>query len=55
MLYGGKRIEFLSEGPRINDLMHLLQTNPAKESVSAKAPTGKVYNSLFHLMNVAEY
>jgi starch-binding outer membrane protein, SusD/RagB family len=34
-----RRIEFLGEGLRNNDLMRLLQTIPAKGSVSAKAPT----------------
>jgi starch-binding outer membrane protein, SusD/RagB family len=33
-----RRIEFLGEGLRNNDLMRLLQTIPAKGSISAKAP-----------------
>lgn len=38
-----RRIEFLGEGLRNNDLMRLLQTIPAKGSVPAKAPTDQGY------------
>ena len=38
-----RRIEFLGEGLRNNDLMRLLQTIPAKGSVSAKAPADQGY------------
>jgi hypothetical protein len=38
-----RRIEFLGEGLRNNDLMRLLQTIPAKGSVAAKAPTDQGY------------
>ena len=38
-----RRIEFLGEGLRNNDLMRLLQTIPAKGSVPAKAPTETGY------------
>ncbi len=34
-----RRIEFLGEGLRNNDLMRLLQTIPAKGTISAKTPT----------------
>jgi hypothetical protein len=38
-----RRIEFLGEGLRNNDLMRLLQTIPAKGNVPAKAPTDQGY------------
>ena len=38
-----RRIEFLGEGLRNNDLMRLLQTIPAKGSVPAKGPTETGY------------
>lgn len=38
-----RRIEFLGEGLRNNDLMRLLQTIPAKGSAPAVAPTGSGY------------
>jgi starch-binding outer membrane protein, SusD/RagB family len=38
-----RRIEFLGEGLRNNDLMRLLQTIPSKGSVPAKAPTDQGY------------
>lgn len=38
-----RRIEFLGEGLRNNDLMRLLQTIPAKGSVAAKAPGDQGY------------
>ena len=38
-----RRIEFLGEGLRNNDLMRLLQTIPAKGSVPAKAPSETGY------------
>ena len=38
-----RRIEFLGEGLRNNDLMRLLQTIPAKGSVAAKAPSETGY------------
>ena len=38
-----RRIEFLGEGLRNNDLMRLLQTIPAKGPVPAKAPTDQGY------------
>lgn len=38
-----RRIEFLGEGLRNNDLMRLLQTIPAKGSVPAKAPSDQGY------------
>jgi starch-binding outer membrane protein, SusD/RagB family len=38
-----RRIEFLGEGLRNNDIMRLLQTIPAKGSVAAKAPTESGY------------
>lgn len=38
-----RRIEFLGEGMRNNDLMRLLQTIPAKGSVPAKAPNETGY------------
>lgn len=38
-----RRIEFLGEGLRNNDLMRLLQTIPAKGSVNAKSPTEEGY------------
>lgn len=38
-----RRIEFLGEGLRNNDLMRLLQTIPAKGSVPAKTPTENNY------------
>ncbi|MBL7702292.1 MAG: RagB/SusD family nutrient uptake outer membrane protein [Ferruginibacter sp.] len=38
-----RRIEFLGEGLRNNDLMRLLQTIPAKGAVPAKAPTDQGY------------
>ncbi|QMW01105.1 RagB/SusD family nutrient uptake outer membrane protein [Spirosoma foliorum] len=38
-----RRIEFLGEGLRNNDLMRLLQTIPAKGTVPAKAPTEPNY------------
>jgi hypothetical protein len=38
-----RRIEFLGEGLRNNDLMRLLQTIPAKGSVPAKLPTDQGY------------
>ncbi|MFN8357420.1 MAG: RagB/SusD family nutrient uptake outer membrane protein [Spirosomataceae bacterium] len=38
-----RRIEFLGEGLRNNDLMRLLQTIPAKGSILAKAPTENGY------------
>lgn len=38
-----RKIEFLGEGLRNNDLMRLLQTIPAKGSVPAKAPTDQGY------------
>lgn len=38
-----KRIEFLGEGVRNNDLIRLLQTIPSKGGVPAKAPTGQGY------------
>lgn len=38
-----RRIEFLGEGLRNNDLMRLLQTIPAKGSVPAKAPSDPGY------------
>ncbi len=38
-----RRIELLGEGLRNNDLMRLLQTIPAKGSVSAKAPADQGY------------
>lgn len=38
-----RRIEFLGEGMRNNDLMRLLQTIPAKGSVAAKAPSETGY------------
>lgn len=38
-----RRIEFLGEGLRNNDLMRLLQTIPAKGSAPAKAPTDQGY------------
>ena len=53
-----RRIEFLGEGLRNNDLMRLLQTIPAKGSVAAKLPSDQGYiwpissdeMSLNHLM-----
>jgi hypothetical protein len=53
-----RRIEFLGEGLRNNDLMRLLQTIPAKGSIPAKAPSEAGYiwpisadeMSLNHLM-----
>lgn len=38
-----RRIEFLGEGLRNNDIMRLLQTIPAKGSVAAKAPSETGY------------
>ena len=38
-----RRIEFLGEGLRNNDLMRLLQTIPSKGGVPAKAPTDQGY------------
>lgn len=38
-----RRIEFLGEGLRNNDLMRLLQTIPAKGSIAAKAPNESGY------------
>ncbi|MDB5229277.1 MAG: RagB/SusD family nutrient uptake outer membrane protein [Chitinophagaceae bacterium] len=38
-----RRIEFLGEGLRNNDLMRLLQTIPAKGTAGAKAPTDEGY------------
>ena len=38
-----RRIEFLGEGLRNNDLMRLLQTIPAKGSVGSKAPSETGY------------
>ena len=38
-----RRIEFLGEGLRNNDLMRLLQTIPSKGAVPAKAPTDQGY------------
>lgn len=38
-----RRIEFLGEGLRNNDLLRLLQTIPAKGTVAAKAPTESGY------------
>ena len=38
-----RRIEFLGEGLRNNDLIRLLQTIPAKGTVPAKAPTEPNY------------
>lgn len=38
-----RRIEFLGEGLRNNDLMRLLQTIPAKGSAGAKAPSDEGY------------
>jgi len=38
-----RRIEFLGEGLRNNDLMRLLQTIPAKGSVPAKTPSDQGY------------
>ncbi|CAN5552812.1 RagB/SusD family nutrient uptake outer membrane protein [soil metagenome] len=38
-----RRIEFLGEGLRNNDLMRLLQTIPAKGTAQAKAPTDNGY------------
>ncbi|PKK36832.1 RagB/SusD family nutrient uptake outer membrane protein [Siphonobacter sp. SORGH_AS_0500] len=38
-----RRIEFLGEGLRNNDLMRLLQTIPAKGTISAKAPSEPGY------------
>ncbi|HEX7846408.1 MAG TPA: RagB/SusD family nutrient uptake outer membrane protein [Chitinophagaceae bacterium] len=38
-----RRIEFLGEGLRNNDLMRLLQTIPAKGTVGAKAPSQEGY------------
>lgn len=38
-----RRIEFLGEGLRINDIMRLLQTIPAKGTAGAKSPTDEGY------------
>ncbi len=38
-----RRIEFLGEGLRNNDLMRLLQTIPAKGTVPAKGPSENGY------------
>ena len=38
-----RRIEFLGEGLRNNDLMRLLQTIPAKGSAPSKAPSEQGY------------
>jgi hypothetical protein len=38
-----RRIEFLGEGLRVNDIMRLLQTIPAKGAAGAKAPTDDGY------------
>jgi starch-binding outer membrane protein, SusD/RagB family len=38
-----RRIEFLGEGMRNNDILRLLQTFPAKGSAQAKAPTDQGY------------
>ena len=43
MIMQERRIEFLGEGLRNNDLMRLLQTIPAKGSVPAKAPSDQGY------------
>ena len=43
MILQERRIEFLGEGLRNNDLMRLLQNLPAKGSVPAKAPTDQGY------------
>jgi starch-binding outer membrane protein, SusD/RagB family len=43
MILQERRIEFLGEGLRNNDLMRLLQTIPAKGAVPAKLPTDQGY------------
>ena len=43
LIMNERRIEFLGEGLRNNDLMRLLQTLPAKGTVTAKAPTEEGY------------
>jgi hypothetical protein len=43
LIMNERRIEFLGEGLRNNDLMRLLQTLPAKSTVNAKAPTEEGY------------
>lgn len=43
LILNERRIEFLGEGLRNNDLMRLLQTIPAKGSIAAKAPSENGY------------
>lgn len=43
MIMQERRIEFVGEGLRNNDLMRLLQTIPSKGAVPAKAPTDQGY------------